>query len=116
MKFDIVKTIIAVAASLLVAYAMYAWDKSGNGGSISLVAFIESGMLLTCALGIKIDRLHTMLNIKITAWAFFVICLMMNALFASGTFSVPAFIISNGVVVLIAALIIYSLVKANIEK
>lgn len=115
MKFNVVKTIIALAASLLVAYAMYAWDKSGNGWFLPVVAFIESGLLLTCALGIKFEWLRSMANIKITSWIFFIICVVMNVIFAGKPFSIPNFIISNGTVLLIASLIIYSLAKANKE-
>ena len=113
MKFNVVKTIIAIAASLLVAYAMYAWDKSDNGWILPIVAFVESAILLTCALGIKFEWLRTMANIKITSWIFFIICLIMNIIFSGRAFSVPAFVISNGSVVLIAILLIYSLAKAN---
>ena len=115
MQFNVVKTFIAIAASLLVAYAMYSWDKSDNGWLLPIVAFIESGILLTCALGIKFEWLRSMANIKITSWIFFIICLVMNILFSSRAFSVPAFVIANGAVVLIAVLIIYSLAKANKE-
>lgn len=115
MKFNIVKTIIAIAASLLVAYAMYAYDKSGNGWLLPIFAFIESAVLQTCALGINVEGLRTMANIKITSWAFFVICMIMNAIFSCMEFSVPAFVISNGVVVLMAILLIYSLARANKE-
>ena len=115
MRFDVVKTIIAIAASLLVAYAMYAWDKSDNGWMLPIVAFIESGILLTCALGIKFDWLRSMANIKITSWIFFIICLVMNIIFARRAFSIPAFVISNAVFVVIGILIIYSLAKANKE-
>ena len=115
MKFNIVKTIIAIAASLLIAYAMYAYDKSGNGWLLPIVTFIESAVLLTCALGIKFEWLRTMANIKITSWIFFAICLIMNIIFAGRAFGVPAFIIANGAIVLVAILIIYSLTKANKE-
>ena len=113
MKFNVVKTIIAIAASLLIAYAMYAYDKSGNGWLLPIVTFIESAVLLTCALGIKFEWLRTMANIKIASWGFFMICLVMNVIFSGKPFSVPAFIISNGAVFLVVSLIIYSLTKAN---
>ena len=115
MKFNVVKTIIAIVASLLVAYAMYSWDKSDNGWLLPIVAFVESGVLLTCALGIKFEWLRSMANIKITSWVFFIICLVMNSIFSSRVFSVPAFVISNGAIVLVAFLLIYSLAKANKE-
>ena len=115
MRFNVVKTIIAVVASLLIAYGMYAYDKSGNGWLLPIITFVESAVLLTCALGIKFEWLRTMVNIKITSWIFFAICLIMNIIFTGRAFSVPAFIIANGTVALVAILLIYSLAKANKE-
>lgn len=113
MKLDVVKTVIAVALSLLVAYGMYAFDASEHGWLLPGVTFVEMLLFLITALGLKIEWLRTMANIKIVAWVFFLIGLIANIIFSRFNFDVAAFILTNGCVSLIFALLVYSLAKAN---
>lgn len=113
MKFDIVKTIIAVAASALIAYGMYTWCVLNKGLLLSAVSFTEMAILLISAIGIKIEWLRSMANVKIVSWIFFIAVLVMNIIFSHNEFSTPAFVISNGCTLLLFMLISYSLIKAN---
>lgn len=113
MKFDIVKTIIAVAASALIAYGMYTWCISDKGYLLSIVSSVEIAILLISAIGIKIEWLRSMANVKIVSWIFFVAVLTINIIFSRNEFSTPAFIITNGCTLLLFMLISYSLIKAN---
>lgn len=116
MKLDIVKTIIAMAASALIAYGMYTWCVSDKEVILSVSSFVEIAILLTAALGLKVDYLRSMANIKIVSWIFFIVVLIMNIIFSRNDFSTPAFIISNGCTILLFVLIVYSLIKANKNK
>ena len=113
MKLDVVKTIIAIAASALIAYGMYTWCVSDKGVLLSVFSFAEIAILLVSALGLKLEWLRSMANIKIVSWIIFVVILTMNIIFSRNEFSTPAFIISNGCTLLFFLLITYSLSKAN---
>jgi len=113
MKLDIVKTIIAVTASALIAYGMYTWCVSNKEVLLSVISFTEISILLISALSLKVQWLRSMANVKIVSWIFFISVLTMNIIFSRNDFSTPAFIISNGCVLLFFLLIVYSLTKAN---
>lgn len=111
MRFDIVKTIIAVATSALITYGLHSWCVSDKELLLSIVSFVEITIILISALGLKVEWLRSMANIKITSWLFFIAILTMNIIFSRNEFSTEAFIISNGCTLLCYILIIYSIIK-----
>lgn len=113
MKFDIVKTIIAIAASLLIAYGLYATGVAENRWLLPIVAFLEVDLFLISAIGINFVWMGTMVNVKIISWLFFVISVVMNIIFGRFEYSVPAYVISNGGIILLFVLLIYSLSRSN---
>lgn len=113
MKLDIVKTIIAFAMSLLIAYGMYAFDASEHGWLLPSVSFVVMLLFLVSALGLKIEWMRSMVNVKIVSWLFVIIGLVVNIIFSRSNFDIPAFIISNGCISLLFLLLAYSLIKAN---
>ena len=94
MKIDFVKTIIAVAIGCLIAYGLYTvceydnlrWLLTSIGGGIL-------SLLLVFSIGL------------------FFICGVVNFGFAFFNFSKPLFIIVNGIILLIYALIVQGMYK-----
>jgi hypothetical protein len=115
MKFNVVKTVVAVAMSALIAYAYFAFSPWGNGALVSIGSFIENTIILITALGITIEGARTMANLKIVGWLFFLVSLVTNGIFAAINFGQPAYIIINGLILLIFVLVAYSIGKASKE-
>lgn len=113
MKLDIVKTLIAISASALIAFGQYSWCVSDKAVLLSLFSFIETSAFLISALGLQVEWLRSMANVKVISWIFFFIELTMNIVFSRKDFSLSAFIVSNGCVLLFFFLIQYSLIKVN---
>lgn len=113
MKFNIVKTTISIALSLLISYGLYTCDTSGYELLLSIVGFVEFAIFLIAALGVKVDGVRSMVNSRIIAWLFFILGIVFNIVFAYNGFKVPTFIITNGFILLLFILITYSLLKAS---
>lgn len=113
MKADIVKTVIAFVASALIAYGMYSWCVSDKAVLLCVVSFLEIFILLFSAIGLRIEWMRSMVNVKIVSWAFFIALLAMNIVFSRTEFSTPVYVLSNGGSLLLFVLITYSLIKAN---
>ncbi len=115
MKLDFVKTFVAIALSALTAYFISTVDNSEFGSLIPIVVGIEGIITLIAALGLKISWMRTMANVKIASWIFYIAFAILNFYFAKKGVGIPAFIITNGIILLIYILLEYSLIKANKE-
>jgi len=113
MKLNVVKTIIAIAVSVLIAYGLYSFHDSENKVLLSLGSFVFLGMTLVIAIGVNFEQPRTTTNIRVVSGIFFTIALISNLIFSSFTFSIPSYIITNGILLLIFVLTTYSLNKAN---
>ena len=113
MKLNFVPTIIAIAVSLLIAYGLYTFHDSENKIVLSLGSFVFLGMTLVIAIGVNFEQPRTTTNIRVVSGIFFTIALISNLIFSSFTFSIPSYIITNGILLLIFVLTTYSLNKAN---
>ncbi|MDR1883122.1 MAG: hypothetical protein LBR26_10140 [Prevotella sp.] len=113
MKVNFVQTLIAIATSLLVAYAFYAFHKGENALLLSCGSFIFLSTTLIIAIGINFNLPRTNVNIKAVAGIFCVIGLIDHIVFSFFDFSIPGYIISNGILLLLFILIIYSISKAS---
>ena len=113
MKLNVVKTIIAIAVSVLIAYGLYSFHDSENKVLLSLGSFVFLGMTLVITIGVNFEQPRTTTNIRVVSGIFFTIALISNLIFSSFTFSIPSYIITNGILLLIFVLTTYSLNKAN---
>ena len=114
MKCNAIPTIIAVALSALMAYALYSWCKMTDS---NLLVSIVGGVTLCCTLvttlGISIERSRTSANIKVISGVFSVLFIVSNIIFCCVTsFAYPLYIILNGFLLLIWILIVYSIHRA----
>lgn len=112
MKIDFVKTIIAVAIGCLIAYGLYTvceydnlrWLLTSIGGGIL-------SLLLVFSIGIKPKAERTAVMVSTLSIVLFFICGVVNFGFAFFNFSKPLFIIVNGIILLIYALIVQGMYK-----
>jgi hypothetical protein len=123
MKVNIVQVFIAIAICLLIAYGFYALH--GNEYKI-LLNGNEHRILLSCgsflflvstlitAIGIRFSQSRTTINIRVVSGIFFFIALISNIIFSLFQFSNPTYILTNGILLFIFILIVYSISKTKV--
>lgn len=111
MKVNIFMTILALAASALVGYAFYASGCAAIYTSISTSLF---AIFLVTGMGISIEespRSSTL--IKVTCFTMLVLTLILDLILIACHVSNPTFIITNGLIAIVAMTICYMLYKSN---
>ena len=113
MKIDFVKSLIAIAVSALVTYGLY--NIGGEGDKLILVcgSSLFLALTLTGSIGINFKFPRTTTNIRIVSSIFFIIAFSSNLVFSFITFSIPSYVITNGILSLLFILISYSIFKAK---
>ena len=113
MKINFVQTTIAIALSLLIAYGLYSFHESENKILLSVGSFVFLTVTLTLTIGTSFELARTTTNVKVISGIFFIIALISNLTFTFLNFSVPSYIIINGILLLVFILISYSINKAK---
>ena len=108
MKLDAVKSLIAVAISALLAYACYEiCNYEHVQWVIAVGAFVSIGIPMMLALGVSSQQERSSVMLKTLSWAFLLIEMVSNGIFVFFDFSVPVYIIVNGLI-LLTFLLIYN--------
>jgi hypothetical protein len=113
MKIDIIKTLIAIAVSALIAYGFYSFHNTENTQLLTLIVFIELFITSFLVLGLRFELNRTTIHVRTVSTIFFFVFLIINILFSFFSFSIPVYIILNGLLFLTNILIVYSLLKAK---
>jgi hypothetical protein len=113
MKINIVQTIIAIAVSLLIAYGLYSFHDSENKILLSAGSFVFLATTLVLSIGISFELPRTTTNVRVISGIFFAVALISNLIFTFVAFSVPSYVITNGILLLVFILIAYSINKAK---
>lgn len=113
MKINFVQSIIAIAMSLLIAYGLYSFHRSENKILLSAGSFVFIATALVMTIGVSYELSRTTTNIRVVSGIFFVIALISNLIFTFINFSVPSYVITNGILILVFILIAYSINKAK---
>jgi hypothetical protein len=113
MKINFVQTIIAIAVSLLIAYGLYSFHGSDNKLLLSVGSFVFLSVTLIISIGASFELPRTTTNIRVVSGVFFVVALISNLIFTFINFSVPSYVITNGILLLVFILIAYSINKAK---
>lgn len=113
MKLNFVQTIIAIAVSLLIAYGLYSFHESENKILLSLGSFIFLATTLVITIGVNFEQSRSTTNVRVVSGIFFAIALASNLIFSFLKFSTPSYVITNGILLLIFVLIVYSINKAK---
>lgn len=114
MKLDVVKTLVALGISALLAYACYEiCDYESVQQVITAGAFITLGIPSLLALGLSSKQERSSIMLKTLAWIVFFVELIINGIFVFFDFSVPVYVIINGLILLIFALIYNSIYRTK---
>jgi len=113
MKVNFVQTIIAIAVSLLIAYGLYSFHDSENKILLSAGSFVFLALTLILTIGTSFELPRTTTNVRVVSGIFFVIALISNLVFTFLKFSVPSYVIINGILLLVFILIAYSINTAK---
>ena len=113
MKLNVVQTVIAIAVSLLIAYGLFCFLDSENKILLSVGSFVFLATTLAITIGVDFEQTRTTTNVRVVSGIFFVIAFASNLIFSFFTFSTPSYIITNGILLLIFSLIVYSINKAK---
>ena len=113
MKINFVPSIIAITVSLLISYGLSSFQNNESKILLSLGSFIFLATTLVITIGVNFEQSRTTTNIRVVSGIFFVIALASNLIFSFFTFSTPSYVITNGILLLIFALIAYSINKAK---
>lgn len=113
MKINFVQTIIAIALSLLIAYGLYSFHDSENKILLSAGSFVFLATTLILTIGTSFQLPRTTTNVRVVSGIFFAVALISNLIFTFVAFSVPSYVITNGILLLVFILIAYSIYKAK---
>ncbi len=114
MKINIVPTIIALAISALIAYALYVLCKTdGQELLLAIGGGIATFIPLATTLGVRFEQSRTSVNIATLGGVFTGIMLICCFIFALVRFATPVFIIVAGLLTLIFIIIVYGIAKAK---
>ena len=109
MKINFVQTIIAIALSLLISYGLYSFHNSENKMLLSAGSFLFLALTLIITIGASFELPRTTTNVKVVSGIFFAVALISNLIFTFIKFSVPSYVIINGILLLVFILIAYSI-------
>jgi hypothetical protein len=112
MKIDFLRTGIAIAINLLFVYGLYNFHDGEMKILLCGGSFLLLSTTLISAIGINCKQPRATTNIRVVSGIFFTIALMCNIIFMCVNFSVPSYVIINGMLLLLFVLIIYSIDKA----
>ena len=113
MKINFVQTIIAIALSLLISYGLYSFHNSENKMLLSAGSFVFLAETLVMTIGTSFEFPRTTTNVKVVSGIFFAVALISNLIFTFIKFSVPSYVIINGILLLVFILIAYSINRAK---
>ena len=113
MKINFLQTIIAIAVSLLIAYGLYSFHDSENKILLSVGSFVFLAITLVLTIGTSFQLPRTTTNVRVVSGIFFAVALISNLIFTFVAFSVPSYVITNGILLLVFILIAYSINKAK---
>jgi hypothetical protein len=113
MKLNLIQTILAIMLSFLIAYGLYSFHDGENKMLLSIGGFVFMAFTSILAIASTFERPRTTTNVKVVSGIFFALAFISNLIFAFLSFSVPIYIITNGISLLVFVLVAYSINKAK---
>lgn len=114
MKPNIILIIVSLVISALVAYTLY--SLSSIEDTKNLLA-IGSGLCflltLSATMGVSFENTRAGVNVKVLSIVFFIIFLISNLIFTFIIFSTSAYLITNGLLLVLWFLFAYSIAKSK---
>ncbi len=114
MRIDVVKTVLAIVLSTLLAYAFYSISSyESKRLLLAIVSFVELSVLTVASLGIKLKETRTSWVLMAWTVAVCIVACAMNLVFSFFDFNIPTFVILNGLLVIIYLLVYSCVYKAH---
>ncbi len=113
MKINFIPTLIALALSVLIAYGLYFFHIGENKILLGFGSALFFGLTLILTYGVSYELPRTGVNVRVVSGIFFLIGLIENIVFSFLNYSIPIYVITNGVLILIYILISYFIFKAR---
>lgn len=114
MKIDFIRTIIALCIGALLAYANYViCDYEQVRGVITMGSFVTLSLPLVLAIGISVEHERSSIVLGVLSWVFFAVEAISNGIFVFFDFNLPLYIILNGLLLLVYALIYNTIYRAK---
>jgi len=107
MKANPVTTLITLALCLLISYAFYTFNNNVLKEVLSAGSFILLFTTLFFSIGARFSYYRTGINVRTTSLIFFVTFFVSNLVFSFLNFTQGAYIVVNGIALLLYFLIIY---------
>lgn len=113
MKIKIVQTIIAIAICALISYGLHSFYEGENKLLLTIGSFLFLSSTLIMTIGIELKYTRAGINMKVVSGIFFAIALISNLIFSFIHFSIPSYLIMNGLLFLLSFLLLYSLSRTK---
>jgi hypothetical protein len=113
MKINFLQTIIAIAMSLLIAYGIFSFHVFENKLLLSTGSFVFLSASLILTMGTSFELPRTTTNVRVVSGIFFIMALISNLVFTFIDFTVPSYVIINGILLLVFISIEYSIIKSK---
>lgn len=114
MKIDAIRTVIAVAISALLAYACYEiCDHERIRWTITIGAFLTIVIPSILSMGVVTKESRTSLMLVILSWVVLILEIAVNFTFVFFDFSIPTYVIVNGIIICLYALTYSSMYRTQ---
>jgi len=115
MTVDHFRSAVALFISALITYGYASWYGGAFPMLLTVGSFVSIASSLVLCLGARFERERIGLNIRVVAGIFFLMFLTSNLIFSSIDFSIPAYTIINGIILLVFALLVHTLNRVGKE-
>lgn len=105
--------VVAVGLSALIAYGLFTLAQGENKELIGIGTAVMSLATLVTAIGVSYKNGRTGTNVRTVGMLFFALGVGSNITFGLSGFSRPAYIVTNGIILLIFLLIANFIAKAK---
>ncbi len=109
MKINVIPTCIAVAIAALCSYGLFQMTNNENPIVLIIGNFISIALILSTIIGVAFNQSRLSVNIKVTSAVFLVLSVISNCVFCFATNSISAYIVINGILLLIWILLVYKM-------
>lgn len=114
MRINPILCVLAAAIAGLITFGLYSMQNTNATWLITIGGFICMVLPLATTLGIRFEETRTTTNVKVLSGMFFAILLVSHFIFAGFRISsTPAYVVINGIVLLLWLLIAYAIAKAK---
>lgn len=109
MKLNPVTSLIAIIFCALIAYGFHSFTDNAHKDVITYGSFFMLSFIMLFIIGKRYSSFHTAANLRVVSIMFLAAAFISNLLFSFISFTIPAYIVVHGLLLLIYLLIVYFL-------